>query len=314
MPATAVVGAGLIGRSWAIVFARAGHEVRLVDVEVAAVTRALEWLGPALDELATAGLLDEPAANVRRRIRAVGSLADAVAGAELVQENARETLDAKRAVARAIDRVASDRTIIASSTSTITASAISEDLPGRSRFLVAHPVNPPHLVPLVELAPAPWTDGTVVDRARAGYTTAGMVPVTVQREIAGFLLNRLQAAVLAEAYRLYEDGIATAEDLDRTMRDGLGLRWALMGPFETIDLNAPGGIADYMDRYGSLMHGLANGSDARPWAAPTIARLEAERRQRLAADGLAERARWRDRRLASLVAWRRTGAATDDPG
>lgn len=314
MPATAVVGAGLIGRGWAIVFARAGHEVRLFDVEATAVTRALEWLGPALDELATAGLLDEPAANVRRRIRAVGSLADAVAGAELVQENARETLDAKRAVARAIDRVASDRTIIASSTSTITASAISEDLPGRSRFLVAHPVNPPHLVPLVELAPAPWTDGTVVDRARAGYTAAGMVPVTVQREIAGFLLNRLQAAVLAEAYRLYEDGIATAEDLDRTMRDGLGLRWALMGPFETIDLNAPGGIADYMDRYGSLMHGLASDSDARPWTAPTIARLEAERRQRLAADGLAERARWRDRRLASLVAWRRAGAATDDPG
>jgi 3-hydroxyacyl-CoA dehydrogenase len=140
-----------------------------------------------------------------------------------------------------------------------------------------------------------------------------MVPVTVQREIAGFLLNRLQAAVLAEAYRLYEDGIATAEDLDRTMRDGLGLRWALMGPFETIDLNAPGGIADYLDRYGPLMHALANGAEARPWTAPTIARLEAERRQRLAVDGLAERARWRDRRLASLVAWRRAAAATDDP-
>lgn len=314
MPSTAVVGAGLIGRSWAIVFARAGHEVRLFDVDTAAVARALAWIEPALEELATAGLLDEPVPEVRRRIRTAGSLGEAVAGAELVQENARETPDAKREVARQIDRLASARAIIASSTSTITASTISEDLPGRARFLVAHPVNPPHLVPLVELAPAQWTDAAVTEQARAIYTAAGMVPVTVQREVAGFLLNRLQAAVLAEAYRLFEDGIATAEDLDRTMRDGLGLRWALMGPFETIDLNAPGGIADYMDRYGPLMNALANGPDARPWTAGTIERLEAERRQRLAADGLAARARWRDRRLASLVAWRRAEDAADHPG
>ena len=151
----------------------------------------------------------------------------------------------------------------------------------------------------------------MVERARALYLAAGQVPVVVRREIQGFLLNRLQAAVLAEAYRLYEDGYASADDIDATMRDGLGLRWSFMGPFETIDLNAPAGLTDYMARYGALMAEIAASQTPRAWRPETIAALEAERRQRLPASGLTARGAWRDRRLARLIAHRRVQDVQD---
>jgi L-gulonate 3-dehydrogenase len=312
MPTTAVVGAGLIGRSWAIVFARAGHRVQVFDAAPDGADRALAAIDVSLADLAAAGLITEAPAAVRARIVVAGTLEAAVAGAELVQESTREELEAKRAVFRALDAAAAPDAILASSTSTIPASAIADDLPGRSRALVAHPVNPPHLVPLVELAPAPWTDPAVVERARAIYTAVGQVPVTVRREIEGFLLNRLQAAVLAEAYRLYADGYASAADIDRTMRDGLGLRWSFMGPFETIDLNAPAGVPDYMDRYGALMSGIAASMEPRTWDPEVIAALAAERRAALPAEELPARGAWRDRRLARLIIHKREQARRDE--
>jgi L-gulonate 3-dehydrogenase len=304
----AVVGAGLIGRSWAIVFARAGHRVQLFDAAPDGAERALAAIDVALADLAAVGLIEEPAAAVRARIVVAGSLEVAVAGADLVQESTKEEVEAKRAVFRALDAAAPPGAILASSTSTIPASVITDGMAGRARMLVAHPVNPPHLVPLVELSPAPWTDPAVVARARALYEACGQVPVEVRREIEGFLLNRLQAAVLAEAYRLYADGYASAEDLDRTMRDGLGLRWSFMGPFETIDLNAPAGVPDYMERYGALMGGIAASQVARPWDPAVVDALAAERRAALPADQLPARGAWRDRRLARLIIHKRDQA------
>ena len=133
--------------------------------------------------------------------------------------------------------------VLASSTSGIPASAFTEGLAGRARCLVAHPVNPPYLVPLVELCPAPWTDAAVVSRTRALMTSAGQVPATVNKEMDGFALNRLQGALLAEAFRLVADDVISPTDLDALVKHGLGLRWSFMGPLETIDLNAPGGLA-----------------------------------------------------------------------
>src|SRR5205814_8876881 len=153
----AVVGAGLIGRAWAIVFARAGHAVALHDADRAALADNLPVIDAALRDLRNAGLLEEAPSAVRARIRVAGTLDDALDGAAYVQENIRETLEAKRDIFRRMDTVALPETILASSTSTIPASEITRDLAGRRRCLVAHPVNPPHLVPLVELAPAPWT-------------------------------------------------------------------------------------------------------------------------------------------------------------
>jgi 3-hydroxyacyl-CoA dehydrogenase len=155
----------------------------------------------------------------------------------------------------------------------------------------------------VELCGAPWTAPEVLARARALYEAAGQVPVTLGREVDGFVLNRLQSAVLAEALRLVGEGVIDPHDLDRTVKDGLGLRWAFMGPFETIALNAPGGIADYAARYGGFYRGLAaDPPGPEVWDAAAVERLAAAWGGPPAADDMAARSAWRDRRLAALIA------------
>jgi L-gulonate 3-dehydrogenase len=183
---------------------------------------------------------------------------------------------------------------------------------GRARCLVAHPVNPPSLVPLVELCGAPWTTQDTLARARALYEEAGQKPVIVNREIPGFLLNRLQGALLDQALRLYADGYASAADLDTVMRDGLGLRWSFMGPFETIDLNAPGGVQDYAARYGAMYQSFDKDHVPFDWSPESIAKLDAERRAVLPRNQIESRSRWRDRRLMALLAHRRQIAQSDD--
>ena len=200
--------------------------------------KAHALVAEGLDELAAHGLVKDAGAAAAR-VRPAASLADALAGATFVQENTPETLESKRATFAELDRLAAPDAILASSTSTIVASVFTENLKGRHRCLVAHPVNPPHLVPLVELVAAPWTAPEIVAKAKALYEAVGQVPIVVKREIEGFILNRLQAVLLSEAFRLVEDGYVTPQDLDKTLKDGLGLRWSFMGPFETIELNAP---------------------------------------------------------------------------
>ena len=143
--------------------------------------------------------------------------------------------------------------------------------------------------------------------------SVGMVPVAVNREIDGFVLNRLQGALLAEAFKLVSDGVISADDLDKTVKDGLGLRWSFMGPFETIDLNAPAGVADYCARYGQFYERLqAEQAPVLAWDDNLVKRIEVERRKHLAADGLAQRQVWRDRRLMALL--RHKQQATEDHG
>jgi 3-hydroxyacyl-CoA dehydrogenase len=306
-----IVGAGLIGRAWAIVFARAGHAVAVHDADSDALATSLRAVDAALADLHRHGLLEEPPAVVRDRIAPAATLADAVRGAGYVQESVRETVDAKLAIFAEMDSLAAPDCILASSTSYIPASAFSANIAGRARCLVAHPVNPPHIVPVVELCPAPWTTAAVVERARRLHESVKQVPVVVRCELPGFILNRLQAALVCEAMRLFEDGYASAEDIDKTIRDGLGLRWALMGPMETIDLNAPGGVVDYAARYASTMVEMDGAQTPREWSDDAVRRLEAERRERLPADRLAERTAWRDRRLMALLAHKRAAALAD---
>lgn len=308
----AVVGSGLVGSGWTVVFARAGFEVAVWDAEGGKAEAARDRLADDLPGLAAQGLLgDAGPADVLARIRAADSLADAVAGAVHVQECAPERLEVKREVFAALDAAAEPGTVLASSTSGIVASAFSEDVGGRARCLVAHPLNPPHLIPLVEIVPAPWTSEDAVRRTGDLMARAGQVPVLLRKEVPGFVVNRLQGALLQEAFRLVEDGVTDADGVDAAVADGLGLRWAFMGPFETIDLNAPGGIADYVARYGGLYHELAvDAGPPRKWGQGLAAELEKARRRRLPADALGRRSAWRDRRLAALVAHKR-GA---DPG
>ncbi len=166
-----------------------------------------------------------------------------------VQENTPEDVETKRRVFAELDRLADPEAVLASSTSAILPSIFSEGLKGRGRCLVAHPINPPYLVPAVEIVPAPWTEREAVERAAALLEGAGHAPIVMAREIDGFVVNRLQGALLEEAFRLVADGYATTEDVDVAIREGLALRWSFMGPFETIDLNAPGGVRDYAERY-----------------------------------------------------------------
>jgi 3-hydroxyacyl-CoA dehydrogenase len=163
-------------------------------------------------------------------------------------------------------------------------------------------MNPPHLAPFVELCGAPFTAAETIAAARRFMAGCGMAPVTVNREIGGFVLNRLQHTLLAEAFRLIANGFVSAADLDKALKDGLALRWSFMGPIETIDLNAPGGIADYMARYGETVRGAANPETSGPdWPAAIGEQLAIERRRIVPADKLAEAQAWRDRRLMALL-------------
>jgi 3-hydroxyacyl-CoA dehydrogenase len=218
-----------------------------------------------------------------------------------VQENLPEDVAIKRSVFAELDRLALPDAILASSTSAIVASQFTAGLAGRARCLVAHPVNPPHLVPVVELCGAPWTGAVTLDRARATMESLGQVPVLVRREIEGFVLNRLQGALLTEAMRLVADGVISPDDLDKTVREGLGMRWSFMGPFETIELNAPGGVADYCMRYSGFYRRLA--VDPAPpsvWEGPSAERVAAALGTPLTAAQRDQRTEWRDRRLLAL--------------
>ena len=303
MERIAVVGAGLIGRAWSIVFARAGFEVAVWDPQPAAGPAAVEFIAARLPELQEAGLLAEPGEAVLARIRIAARLEEALEGVVHVQENGPERVADKADLFAELDRLAPPGAVLASSTSGIPASGFTGNLPGRGRCLVAHPVNPPYLLPLVELCPAPWTDPSVVTRTRALMERAGMVPATVHKEIEGFVLNRLQIALVAEAVRLVRDGVVSAEDCDATIKHGLGLRWSFMGPFETIDLNAPGGLADYCARYGGLFAGVvASQMQPADFTPELVARLEGARRAALPLAEQPARQEWRDRRLMALAA------------
>jgi 3-hydroxyacyl-CoA dehydrogenase len=302
----AIVGVGLIGRAWAAIFARAGWTVRLTDPHRPTLDAAPGLIRDELHALARHGLANDPD-GAAARISIAESLADAVKNVSFVQENGPENVDQKIAIFSELDRLAPPDALLASSTSAIVASRFTEALPGRARCLVGHPVNPPHLVPLVELCGASWTSQETIDRAREIYREIGQVPVTVNREINGFILNRLQGALLAEAFRLVGEGYVSAEDLDHTVKDGLGLRWSFLGPLETIELNAPGGIPDYCRRYVDWFRRyMADAPPPSVWDDSNWAQaVQAWGRNPTPAQ-IAEKTIWRDERLAALVAHKRS--------
>lgn len=309
-PVVAIVGAGLVGSGWALVFARAGLETRVYDPQPDTRNKLMPWMQEAVGDLAEAGLVDNPEALLEH-ITVVDTLGAALRGASYVQESVFETVEAKTAVCAQIDAEMDAGTLVGSSSSGIPASRFTEGCRNRAQFMIAHPVNPPHLIPLVELVPAPWTDPDAVTKARALMERVGQVPVTVEREIDGFILNRLQGALLNEAWALYDEGYANLADIDATVSHGLGLRWAFMGPFETIDLNAPGGIVDYAKRLGSMYHQMATDRSPKAWPDETVLKAGAERRAKLDQDALAERRNWRDQKLMQLTAFKKKAGLAD---
>ncbi|MBV8449481.1 MAG: 3-hydroxyacyl-CoA dehydrogenase [Hyphomicrobiales bacterium] len=307
MSTVAVIGTGFIGRAWAISFARAGHDITLWDEDRAATDRAVEFIADVLPDLAANDLLGGATpAELLGRLHITRDLAGALMGAVHVQENAPERVDVKKALFAKLDRLAPEDAVIASSTSAILPSRFTGELAGRHRCLIIHPINPPYLIPAAEIVPAPWTSADVVKRARDFLIAAGQAPIVMKRELDGFVMNRMQGALLEEAFRLVADGYASVEDVDVGIREGLALRWSFMGPFETIDLNAPGGVRDYVERYHNIYKILFAQMQRRiDWEGNVLDEIERARRVELPAAQLAERQLWRDRRLMALAAHKR---------
>jgi L-gulonate 3-dehydrogenase len=298
----AIVGTGLIGRAWAAIFARAGWNVRLTDPHVPTLAAAPRLIRDELHALARHGLASDPD-GAAARVSIAASLREAVMDVEFVQENGPEDVGEKQIIFAELDKLTPPDALLVSSTSAIVASRFTETLPGRARCLVGHPVNPPHLVPLVELCGAPWTAPEAIDRARKVYREIGQVPVTVKREINGFVLNRLQGALLAEAFRLVGEGYISAEDLDHTVKDGLGLRWSFLGPFETIELNAPGGRRKLLVEAGvagAIIRNAAAGPEV--YQSPNVDRVIAAWPHQPAPERIAALTQRRNDRLAALAA------------
>ena len=306
----AVIGGGSIGIAFAVVFGSAGRQVRLFEPDQARRAAVPGLLRAQLDDLQSYGLLDESQDAVARRITLADNLAQAVERAVYVQECVPEDLALKQVLFAALDQVAPPDAVLASASSFIPASAFAEELAGRHRILVTHPGNPPFLIRVIEIVPAPFTDQASLHAATQLLQSCGMEPVLVHKEVEGFVFNRLQGALLREAYCLVRDGVASVEDVDKIVRDGLGLRWSVVGPFETADLNTQGGIAAHAAKMGpSYARMGAERGQHDPWTPELVAKVAADRRAQLPLDRWAERVAWRDRRLMALVRHRRSEGA-----
>ncbi len=298
MARVACIGTGNVGRAWAVVFARAGHDVALYDGAEGAVDAALPLIGRTLDQLAAAGWITSDTAEIRARLRPAATLADAVKGAVHIQESVREDLAVKRAVIAEIAAQAAPDAIIASSTSALPGSTFLTHIDDPGRALVAHPVNPPSLIPLVELCTNGQTSDASMARTRAFMTDCAMKPVVLKKEIDGFLLNRLQYTLVAEALHLVGEGYCDAADIDTVMTQGLALRWLSIGPFATAHLNATHGFQGFVDQLGPMMRKM--GQDARTdydWGPEMVARIHAALAARIPVDAIPEWQAWRDGRI-----------------
>lgn len=297
-----VVGTGVIGRSWAHVFARAGCATRLYDRDPAQVQKALALLATDLKRDVADGF--ETAADAAAcvgRVSAHAELWEALGGSAYVQESGPEDLAKKRAIYAELDRLADSGAILASSTSAMDMTEIAAGLPGAARCIVAHPVNPPHVVPVVEVLPGKATDPEVVSRTTAFLRAVGQTPVLLKRYAPGFLLNRMQAALIREAIHLVEMGVADVDAVDAVIRDGLGLRWALMGPFGVGNTNADGGVREYFTRYGKAYIELMSDLGPTPAFSPEQIERWGQATDAMTGDTPRDRLRaWRDRLVRKI--------------
>ena len=295
-----IIGGGLIGASWAAIFSKSDFNVFVYDSFPVVFETFNERVKLFLEELKSI----QPEINVEDSLSRISinvSIEDLCKSVDYIQESAPEILSVKQELFAKLDMLAPDHVVIGSSSSAMPISTITQNLKGQHRCLIAHPANPPHLIPCVEICPGPNTSSLTIEKAKDVFDKSGTSSVNVKKEIDGFILNRLQGALLNEALRLYSEGYANSDEIDATIRDGLGLRWAFMGPFETIDLNAPGGIRDYMARYGPMYTEMAKTQTSLPdWSDQVGKKLEMERRKILPEDQLQERAKKRNLLLKSL--------------
>ena len=301
----ALVGIGAIGRAWAISFLRAGHEVRIWNRSPDRVDEARALIEAILPDLHRANLLGgRDPRDLMAHLSSHAALEEAVDGAGHVQESVAEDVAVKRALFADLDRLAPGDAVLASSTSGIVASRFSDHLERPERVLVAHPLNPPYLVPAVDIVPSPRTAPECVARTAAFMRGCGQVPILMDREDPGFVTIRLQGMMYHACWQIVASGLADPESVDVAVREGLGLRWSFIGPFETADLNAPNGIRQFVDIFGADLAALYPKDGPVEWAGSLMDRVERHRREVLPMEEHRARQLWRDRRLIALAAHR----------
>ncbi len=248
----AVIGTGTIGSSWASLFLAFGLKVRASDPAPGAEERLRAFVKDAWPALESLGQTDG-----RTLEQAQASLSfhegpgAAARGAQLVQENAPERIDIKRETYAALEAELAPEAIIASSTSGIMPSELQAEMKHPERFVVGHPFNPPHLIPLVEVVPGKKTSEACVEAAIMFYRAIGKTPIRLRKEVVGHIANRLQGAIWREAVYLAAEGVASVEDIDLAVSAGPGQRWAIMGPSNIFNLaGGRGGIGHFLDHLG----------------------------------------------------------------
>jgi L-gulonate 3-dehydrogenase len=297
----AVVGSGSIGIGWAIVFARAGKQVKVYDLEQSRLEIFTQGLNERLRVLHDEGLLDESIETVFSRISTSLDLAESLNGAGYIQECAPEQLEIKRALFATLEGLADDDAIIASSSSALKISSFTSDLSTRTRCLVVHPGNPPYLLSVVEVVPASFTSADTVTRAQEILRELNMNPILVMKEIEGFVFNRLQGAMLREAYALVEEGVVDPVDLDIVVTQGLGRRWSVVGPFGTSALNVEGGITAHVARMGDSYYRMgADRGQSEPWSDELVKKVAASMEGVFPNNEWLENVNRRDRALMKL--------------
>ena len=309
----AALGGGLIGQSWTALFLAAGKTVTLFDPALGAEMRVQQAVEAAWPTLTALGLTE----SAPGELIVCDDARAAVEGAQFVQESIPEQATLKHDLYRRIEPALDATTVVASSASGLTLSEMQPGWRDPARFVLGHPFNPPHLIPLVEVMGNEHTGSGVVDRAREFYESVGKVTIEVKREVPGHVANRLQAALWREAIHLVNEGVATVEDVDTAVSAGPGLRWAAMGPTMLFHLGAgDGGLRDFCARYAVSFN--------RWWDDLGQPHLDQDTVDRLV-DGLTdvtishpvqELAARRDRLITSFVAATRSAAATSlgDPG
>lgn len=244
---TAVLGAGVIGASWTALFLASGYTVSVFDVSNSAETQVRNYVENAWPVLKDLGLAKTGNPD---RVSFHKSATKAVDGAQFIQESVPERLPIKHELYATIETAITPEAVVATSASGLTLSEMQAGWKDPSRFVLGHPFNPPHLIPLVEVMGNERTAQGVLETVERFYASAGKVTIRVNREVPGHVANRLQAAVWREAIHLVKTGVASVEDVDKAMWAGPGLRWAAMGPTMLFHLGAgEGGLAAFCDRY-----------------------------------------------------------------
>jgi 3-hydroxyacyl-CoA dehydrogenase len=298
----AIVGSGIMGSSWAIVYARAGLDVAIYDRNPEARSQVVEKIADALQQSSALIRDGDTLETVIGRITVHDELAKAVEGARYVHECIEEKIESKRAMFAELEVLAHPDAILATTTSSFPVSTFADQLPGRGRCIVVHPATPPHLLPVTEVCPAPFTDPEVTTMVFDLLDHCGQVPVLIKGELPSFVLNRMQAALLVEMFRCLNEGVISPGDIDKIVSHGFGLRWAFLGPFEGVDLNAAGGIREYLERFGFIFNDMAKDLGLTdPVVTPaSIEMLEAYAREKLPLASIRNKVQWRDQAITAL--------------